>query len=112
MSSNNQALSKLKLCGKKTWVKMGDLELNKPYRITEVKRCPSKFDKSKMQTIVHLENGFTVTLSTRFDDLNEEMFTCLQTAGVNLINRGPSGKSWIIDFEEINNPQEIESQLK
>lgn len=99
--SSKKALSNLKLCGKKTWVKIGDLELNKPYKIIEVKRVPSKFDKSKMQTVVNLENGFTLTLSNRFDDLSEEMFTYLQTTEVYIINRGPSGRSWIIDFEEI-----------
>lgn len=104
-TTTTNALDNLNTFGKKTGVKLGDLEQNKPYKIVEVKSLPSKFHPSRMQTIVHLENGFTLTLPSRFDDLSEDMYKYLQTQGPYLINKGPSGRSWILHFEEEPTPE-------
>lgn len=76
------------------WVKIKDLLINKPYRITDYSSKVSKFDSTKTTLKVQLENENWVTLPSRFGGLPEEDIDFLKSKKAFLINKGPKGQTY------------------
>lgn len=102
--STNQELFNLNNNNTITWIKVSDLKIGKSYKIVKVRRVVSKFRADRMQTVVQLEDGSSVSLPSRYDDLSSNTYDYLNKGVVYMMNGGPLGKSWKIVFSEESKP--------